>query len=87
MFTYGFKSNVDFTPILAEIKIGPGRPSIDYALTVPTAKHFAMMQRTDKGMQARDYFIACENRLAQSQQQYSFPGSYLKTLIALENEE
>lgn len=58
MFAYGFSEGKDFTPILAEST--GGRPSIDYALTIDTAKEISMIQRTEKGKQARQYFIECE---------------------------
>lgn len=58
MFEYGFEEEKDFTPILA--KSTGGRPSVDYALTLDTAKEISMLQRSDKGKQARQYFIACE---------------------------
>jgi len=37
-----------------------GRQRKDYLLTLPTAKKLAMMARTSKGEQAREYFIQCE---------------------------
>jgi anti-repressor protein len=61
MFEYGFEEGKDFTPILG--KSSGGRPSMDYALTLDTAKEISMIQRTDKGKQARQYFIACEKQL------------------------
>jgi phage anti-repressor protein len=61
MFEYGFDEGKDFTPILAK-SIG-GRPSIEYVLTLDTAKEIAMLQRSDKGKQARQYFIECERQL------------------------
>ena len=61
MFEYGFEEGKDFTPILAK-SLG-GRPSIEYALTLDTAKEIAMLQRSDKGKQARQYFIECERLL------------------------
>ncbi|MCP1384824.1 antA/AntB antirepressor family protein [Runella salmonicolor] len=63
MFEYGFEENRDFMSILTEST--GGRPSIDYALTLDTAKEIAMLQRSDKGKQARQYFIECEKQLRQ----------------------
>jgi len=40
-----------------------GRPRTEYVLTIECGKHIAMMSRTEKGRQARDYFIECERRV------------------------
>lgn len=61
MFEYGFDEGKDFIPILE--KNPRGRPSADYALSLNCAKEIAMIQRTPKGKQAREYFIACEEKL------------------------
>lgn len=58
MFDYGFEDGKDFTSFLTESN--GGRPSIDYALTMDTAKEIAMVQRSEKGKQARLYFIEME---------------------------
>lgn len=52
----------DFSPIL--VKSTGGRPSVEYALTIETAKHLAMATRTEKGKQVRAYFIECEKKLS-----------------------
>lgn len=41
-----------------------GRPTQDYVLSLDLAKKLAMMTRTDKGEEARQYFLDCE-RIAQ----------------------
>lgn len=60
MLEYGFEENKDFSSFLSEST--GGRPSIDYVLTLDTAKEISMLQRTDKGKQARQYFIAVEKQ-------------------------
>lgn len=40
-----------------------GRPSVEYALSIESAKEIAMMSQTPKGKMARRYFIECERRL------------------------
>ena len=37
-----------------------GRPSVDYRMTIEMAKEICMLQRTDRGKQARQYFIQVE---------------------------
>lgn len=64
MFDYGFEENKDFMPILEEST--GGRPSIDYALTLDCAKEISMIQRSEKGKLARQYFIECEKKLKSS---------------------
>lgn len=40
-----------------------GRPTKEYFVTLNMAKELAMVERTDKGREARQYFIACEQKL------------------------
>ena len=62
MFEYGFEENVDY--VLDKNVQNPnstgGRPSKDYFLTIDTAKEISMLQRTEKGKEARKYFIECK---------------------------
>ncbi len=61
MCEYGFSESADFTVIVKNDENPQGgRPSTDHALTVQMAKEICMLQRTDKGKQARQYFIQLE---------------------------
>lgn len=58
---FGFIEGSDFSPILG--KSSGGRPSKEYALTLDMAKELSMVERTERGKKARQYFIACEKKL------------------------
>jgi phage anti-repressor protein len=58
MLEYGFEEALDFSSFLSEST--GGRPSKEYALSLDMAKEIAMLQRTPKGKEARQYFIAME---------------------------
>ncbi len=66
MFEYGFVENQDYS--LLKIGERSAHNKIDYALTLDTAKEIAMIQRSTKGREARQYFIECEKELRQIQQ-------------------
>ena len=61
---YSFQENQDFM-IFTEnvVKIGRGRPSTEYHLTLDMAKELAMVERNEQGRAARRYFIECEKKL------------------------
>jgi len=60
---YDFVEGVDFATYLANSK--KGRPSKEYAVSLDMAKELAMVERNDRGKQARRYFIECERRVHQ----------------------
>ena len=65
MCEYGFSENVDFAtcfPNLESENQHGGHNKIDHQLTIPMAKELCMLQRTDKGKQMRQYFIAVEEQ-------------------------
>jgi anti-repressor protein len=61
MCEYGFYAGDDFSTKMSEST--GGRPSVDHRMTIDMAKEICMIQRTEKGKQARQYFIECERRL------------------------
>ena len=64
MIAYGFSAGQDFSEISDKPK-GAGRPRIDHIVSLDMAKEISMIQRTDKGKQARQYFIECERKAKQ----------------------
>lgn len=61
---YGFVENQDYVGC-KEFNTLANQELIDYALTLDCAKEISMIQRSDKGKEARQYFIACEKKLKQ----------------------
>lgn len=85
MLAYGFVEGQDYLPVSGEIEVSlknernlGGRPSTDHALTLDMAKELAMIQRTDKGKQARQYFIEVEKHARQVQ--FQIPQTYAAAL-------
>lgn len=58
---YGFSPDQDFVTFTE--KSVKGRPSREYHLSLDMAKELAMVERNDKGREARRYFIECEKKL------------------------
>lgn len=61
---FGFIENQDFV-VYSEIGKNPkgGRPTKEYFLSIDMAKELSMIERSDRGKQARMYFIECEKKL------------------------
>lgn len=63
MTEYGFTEGEDYAEVLDKIVQNPkegGRPATDHQLTIPMAKELCMIQRNERGKQARQYFLAVE---------------------------
>lgn len=61
---YDFIINSDFCTFLSE-SIG-GRPATEYYITLNMAKELAMLEKNDKGKEARKYFIDMEEKALQN---------------------
>lgn len=71
MKNYGFEENTDYT-LLTQKKVtnNPRNPETtitDHAMTLDMAKEISMIQRNEKGKQARQYFVDVEKRYKASQ--------------------
>ncbi|WP_100004576.1 phage antirepressor KilAC domain-containing protein [Staphylococcus pseudintermedius] len=62
MLKYGFEENTDYTAIAQKRATAQGNTThyVDHALTLDTAKEIAMIQRSEPGKRARQYFIQIE---------------------------
>lgn len=61
---YGFAENQDFRALRVKIRTAQGNEvdSADYEITVDMAKELCMLQKSEKGKQARQYFIELEKQ-------------------------
>lgn len=78
MIEYGFTENEDFYSILS--KSTGGRPKQDHVLKLDMAKEIAMLQRTDKGKEVRQYFIQVEK-------EFNSPDKIIARALLLSNDK
>ena len=87
---YDFVENQDFL-VVTEKKVtmtdaGEKATLIkEYAISLDMAKELAMVERTEKGKQARQYFIECERKLRETQAKLA-PKTYVEALRTLADE-
>lgn len=91
---YGFVENQDYVTVLKnEYGENQGFQTIDYTLTLDTGKELSMVEKTEKGRQARKYFIECErialeSMLVKAKTQYGLkqlpPSPYISEAEALQ---
>ena len=104
MVDYGFNLGSDFIEVWHDSKNGNvtekeirsmnanqrSREGIskDYAITIEMAKEISMIQRSEKGKQARQYFINCEKKLKEvSQDQYKELSPELQAIFTLDKKQ
>ena len=67
MVEYGFEEEIDFIRVAQKRATNnlknPVTTVIDNAISIDMAKEISMIQRTEKGKIARQYFINCEKKL------------------------
>lgn len=78
------KQNIEENPFAQEnddfrgfLTMRNGNETKDFALTIDFAKRLAMMAKTEKGEQARKYFIECEKRL----KSFQLPQTFSEALL------
>lgn len=98
MISYGFTENVDYAVFWSDSKngnvvqkLGSSQQmsakgyQIGHSIKVDMAKEISMIQRTEKGKQARQYFIQVEKQYKQLAEQpnYHLPKNYKEALYML----
>ena len=88
---YTFQEGQDFFLIFG--KSTGGRPKKEYFLSLDMAKELAMLERNEKGKQARQYFIEVEKRFQAVRKELSTPEilelltERTKKILAIETEQ
>ena len=81
---YDFVENQDFVRFHKKMEAN-NATLIEYAISLDMAKELSMVERTEKGKQARQYFIECERKLRETQAKLA-PKTYVEALRTLADE-
>lgn len=86
MVGYGFTEGTDYVSQKPEAGANrgfiPGGNRVDHIVTLDMAKEISMIQRTERGKQARQYFLECE-RKAKQKSTPALPQTYAEALREL----
>ncbi|MGV3071518.1 antA/AntB antirepressor family protein [Corynebacterium phoceense] len=82
MVDYGFTEGQDYAVKNDRVQdsLGREREATNHVISLDMAKEISMIQRTEKGKQARAYFIECERRVKSSTP--AIPQTYAEALRA-----
>lgn len=75
-----FENNKDYV----QLPLSGSSKSVDFAISIEMAKEISMLARTEKGKQARQYFIDCEKQLSQFRQ---IPQNFREALLLAAEQE
>lgn len=79
MLEYGFVENEDYQRVTQKCDTPGGvQEMVDYILKIDMAKEICMIQRSDRGRQARKYFIEMEKK-------FNSPEALISRLLELKN--
>lgn len=89
MCEYGFEENTDYITCLPKMasESHGGQNKQDHIIKLDMAKEMAMIQRNEKGKQARKYFLACEKQLKQPALPTTYKEALQQLLIQVETNE
>lgn len=87
MVSYGFTEGQDYV-LKKELVLSTGRnrryEQLNHIMTLDMAKEVAMIQRTERGKQARQYFIEIEKAYREQERRHpALPQNYVEALEAL----